>query len=61
MTLLLAGGTLGPIEIRLLGVFEVAAGGRILEIGSPKQRRLLALLAVNVNRPVPVDLILDVL
>jgi predicted ATPase/DNA-binding SARP family transcriptional activator len=49
------------IEFRLLGAFEVAAGGRTLEIGSAKQRRLLALLAVNLNRPVPVDIILDVL
>ncbi|HEV3364577.1 MAG TPA: BTAD domain-containing putative transcriptional regulator, partial [Acidimicrobiia bacterium] len=47
--------------MRLLGVFEVAAGGRVLEIGSPKQRRLLALLAVNLNRPVPLDVIVDVL
>ena len=56
-----AAGWDSRIEFRLLGVFEVAAGGRILEIGSPKQRRLLALLAVNLNRPVPVDVILDLL
>jgi len=61
MTVRQAGSTLGRIDFRLLGVFEVAAGGRILEIGSPKQRRLLALLAVNLNRPVPIDVILDVL
>ncbi|MCA1845651.1 MAG: winged helix-turn-helix domain-containing protein, partial [Actinobacteria bacterium] len=61
VTLRRAGTTLSRIEIRFLGVFEVAAGGRRLEIGSPKQRRLLALLTVNLNRPVPVDVILDVL
>ena len=49
------------ITFRLLGDFEVASGGRPLEIGSPKQRRLLALLAVNPNRPVQLDAILDVL
>ena len=49
------------IEFRLLGVFQVASGGRMLEIGSPKQRRLLALLVVNLNRPVPVDVIVETL
>ena len=56
-----AAGGHSRIEFRLLGVFEMAAGGRTLEIGSPKQRRLLALLAVNLNRPVPVDVILELL
>ena len=55
-----AGGE-SRIEFRLLGVFEVASGRRTLVIGSPKQRRLLALLIVNLNRPVPIDVILDVL
>lgn len=55
-----AGGE-SRIEFRLLGDFEATSGGRALEIGSPKQRRLLALLALNPNRPVPVDAILDVL
>jgi len=61
VTLPQAGSSFSRIEFRLLGVFEVAAGGRIATIGSPKQRRLLALLALNLNRPVPVDVILDVL
>jgi predicted ATPase/DNA-binding SARP family transcriptional activator len=56
-----AAATESRIEFRLLGLFEVAAGQRRLKIGSPKQRRLLALLVVNLNRPVPVDVILDVL
>ncbi|MGH9005400.1 MAG: AfsR/SARP family transcriptional regulator, partial [Acidimicrobiia bacterium] len=50
-----------PIEFRLLGVFEVASGGRVLEIGSPKQRRLLAVLVMSLNRPVTVDALLDAL
>jgi DNA-binding SARP family transcriptional activator len=55
-----AGGE-SRVEFRLLGAFEVSAGGRVREISSPKQRRLLAVLAVNLNRPVPVDVILDLL
>src|SRR5438105_3744908 len=31
------------LEFRVLGAFEVAASGRVVEIGSPKQRALLAL------------------
>ena len=56
-----AAGGESRIEFRLLGDFELASAGRALGIGSPKQRRLLALLAVNPNRTVPVDAILDVL
>jgi predicted ATPase/DNA-binding SARP family transcriptional activator len=56
-----AAGGESRIEFRLLGDFELASGRRTLAIGSPKQRRLLALLAVTPNRPVPVDAILDVL
>ena len=51
----------GTIEFRLLGVFEVTSGGRVLEIGSPKQRRLLAVLVMNLNRPAPVDVLLEAL
>ena len=35
------------LEFRLLGPFEVAAGGQPVVIGSPKQRLLLAMLAVH--------------
>jgi predicted ATPase/DNA-binding SARP family transcriptional activator len=51
----------GLIEFRVLGAFEVASGGRALEIGSLKQRRLLAVLAVNLNRPVSIDALLEAL
>ena len=47
------------IEFRLLGVFEAARAGRILEIGSSKQRRLLALLVVNLNQPVSRDALFE--
>jgi DNA-binding SARP family transcriptional activator len=47
------------IEFRLLGAFEVASGGQPLPIGSSKQRRLLAMLAVNLNQPVSLDELLE--
>jgi predicted ATPase/DNA-binding SARP family transcriptional activator len=38
----------GPgLEVRLLGPFEVTAGGASVVIGSPKQRLLLAMLALH--------------
>src|SRR5437764_9344337 len=47
------------IEFRLLGTVEVVAGDRVIEIGSPKQRTLLASLRVRLNRPVPVDVLIE--
>src|SRR5438128_2646434 len=47
------------LEFRLLGPFEVAASGRVLEIGSPKQRAVLGLLAVHLNRPVASETLID--
>ncbi|HEV8622917.1 MAG TPA: BTAD domain-containing putative transcriptional regulator, partial [Acidimicrobiia bacterium] len=47
------------LEFRLLGTFEVASGGRVLEIGSPKQRALLAMLVLHLNRVVPVDTLVE--
>ncbi len=44
-------------EFRVLGPFEVVSGGRVLEIGSAKQRALLALLLIHLNRPVSLDAI----
>ena len=49
----------GTLEFRLLGTFEVAAGERVLEIGSPKQRALLAMLVLQVNRVVPLDTLVE--
>ena len=43
------------LEFRLLGPFEVAAHGRVLEIGSAKQRALLAVLVLRLNRVVALD------
>lgn len=44
-----------PFEFRLLGRFEVVSGGRLLEIGSPKQRLLLATLLLQRNQAVAID------
>jgi class 3 adenylate cyclase/DNA-binding SARP family transcriptional activator len=44
-------------EFRVLGAFEVVSGGRVLEIGSAKQRALLALLLTRLNRSVSIDVI----
>ncbi len=53
------GGQVTPselgLEFRLLGPFELASRGRVAEIGSPKQRLLLAMLVVHLNRVVSVD------
>ncbi|HEY3542931.1 MAG TPA: BTAD domain-containing putative transcriptional regulator [Gaiellaceae bacterium] len=40
------------LEVRLLGSVEALADGRALSIGGPKQRALLALLALEPGRPV---------
>ncbi len=42
-------------DFRLLGRFEVVSGGRVVEIGSPKQRLLLAMLLVQRNQAVAID------
>ena len=47
------------LEIRLLGPVEVAAAGRLLDLGPPQRRAVLAALAVDAGRPVPVDVLID--
>ncbi|MFK3983528.1 BTAD domain-containing putative transcriptional regulator [Micromonospora sp. NPDC050397] len=48
-------------ELRLLGPFEVLINGRQLPVGQPKQRALLALLALRSGTQVPMSEIIDVL
>ncbi|HUG65634.1 MAG TPA: BTAD domain-containing putative transcriptional regulator [Gaiellaceae bacterium] len=48
-------------EFRVLGTLEVATERGEIELGAPRQRVLLALLALNANRVVPRDRIIDVL
>lgn len=50
-----------PIEVRLLGPFEVALGGQRAHIGSPKQRAVLALLALQAGKVVTASTLCDVI
>jgi hypothetical protein len=48
-----------PLEIRLLGSFEVVAGGTRAEVGGSKRQALLALLALRQGRVVDVDALVE--
>jgi len=50
-----------PVELRLLGPLEVVVDGVGLPIGGTRQRALLAVLALNANRVVPRDRLVDAL
>jgi predicted ATPase/DNA-binding SARP family transcriptional activator len=50
-----------PLEIRLLGPFEVFVGGCPAEVTGPKRHALLALLALCGGRMVPVEVLVDAL
>ncbi len=43
------------MQFRLLGPVEVLRDGETLDLGSRKQKTVLAVLAANADRPVPVD------
>jgi DNA-binding SARP family transcriptional activator len=43
------------VEIRALGPLEAVVDGRLVDLGAPKQRALLALLVSQVGQPVAVD------
>jgi DNA-binding SARP family transcriptional activator len=47
------------VEFRILGPLEVAAGERLLELGRPKQRAVLAILLVHANRTVSLEHLVD--
>ena len=49
------------MEFRILGSLEVVDRGRLLALGGPKQRALLAALLLTPNRAVSVDRLSDVL
>ncbi len=51
----------GMLEFRALGPFEVLRGNDPIELGSHKQRMLLALLLINANRVVSRDRITEAL
>jgi YVTN family beta-propeller protein len=48
-------------EFRLLGLFEVLEGGRPIDVGTAKQRALLALLLLNAGQVVSTDRVIDAL
>jgi DNA-binding winged helix-turn-helix (wHTH) protein len=45
------------IDYRILGPLEVSADGRVIDVGGPKQRALLAILLLRANEPVPRDVL----
>jgi DNA-binding SARP family transcriptional activator len=47
------------VELRVLGPVEAVVGDRLVDLGPPKQRALLALLVSRVGRPVAVDVLLE--
>ena len=47
------------IDYRLLGPFEVASGGHVLDVGGLKQRALLAILLLQANQAVHRDVLID--
>jgi DNA-binding SARP family transcriptional activator len=47
------------VEFRILGPLEAAAGGRLLDLGRPKQRAVLAILLVHANRTVSLEHLVD--
>lgn len=47
------------IEFRLLGPFELLAGGKPLDLGPRKQRAVLAALTIEANRVVSLDRLID--
>jgi YVTN family beta-propeller protein len=47
------------MEVRILGPLEVWAGGRQLDLGGGRQRALLAILALNRNRVVSSDRLIE--
>ena len=52
-------GGADALEFRVLGTFEVVSDGRVVPIGSPKQRALMAMLVLHLNRVVSLDSIVD--
>ncbi|MDX2765256.1 AfsR/SARP family transcriptional regulator, partial [Streptomyces europaeiscabiei] len=47
------------MRLHLLGPLELRVGGRVREVGQPRRRAVLAALATDAGRPVPVDTLID--
>ena len=48
-----------PVRFHLLGSMTVDADGRVVDLGPPKQRSVLAVLLLHANEIVPTDRIID--
>ena len=46
-------------ELRALGPVEAVVGGELVDLGTPKQRAVFALLLSRVDRPVAVDTLVE--
>ena len=55
------GGAPAAVHLRALGPLEAVVGDRLVDLGTPKQRALLALLVSRVGQPVAVDVMLEAL
>lgn len=49
------------LEFGVLGPLEMSIDGRLVPLGTPKQRAVLAMLVINRNRPVGVDALITAL
>lgn len=47
------------MEFRLFGELQLLAEGRSLDLGAPRQQTVLAALAVDAGRPVPIETLID--
>lgn len=50
---------MGRLDLRVLGPVEATVDGRLLELGPPRQRALLALLVVRANQVVSTDRLVE--
>src|SRR5688572_28243543 len=50
---------LSGMEIRLLGAIEASVNDRAVALGPPQQRAVLAMLALQVNRTVSTDRLIE--
>ncbi len=56
---MLGHGGHGVVELLILGPLELRVAGIHIDLGSAKQRTVLAVLLVDLGRPVPQDLLID--
>lgn len=47
------------MEFRLFGDIELRAAGQLLDVGTPRQQAVLAALAIDAGRPVPIAVLID--